>query len=243
MNFFTYNGRSSSEFGLHIESKNVFSAPEYAVEMHSIPGRNGDLIVSGNRFSNIKISYTVFLARKNVAALSDTLRQIKEWLYTEPDRYHDIIDSYDGKHIRLGVICGSLDVEEQLNRVGCFTVSFSCKPYRYSLDGQSSISFTTFPAVLSNPTVFPSSPYIKITGSGTITMTLSSRTANRTWSFQSVSGYIEMDSEAMNFYKDKVLKNGSVTGDGFPMLYSGKTTITVTGTVTRIDIIPRWCSL
>ena len=29
MNFFTYNGQSSADFGLHIESKNVFSAPAF----------------------------------------------------------------------------------------------------------------------------------------------------------------------------------------------------------------------
>ena len=29
MTYFTYNGRSSAEFGLHIEKKDVFSAPEY----------------------------------------------------------------------------------------------------------------------------------------------------------------------------------------------------------------------
>lgn len=29
MSYFVYNGRSSEEFGLRIESKNIFSAPEY----------------------------------------------------------------------------------------------------------------------------------------------------------------------------------------------------------------------
>ena len=29
MTSFTYNGRSSADFGLHIEKKDVFSAPEY----------------------------------------------------------------------------------------------------------------------------------------------------------------------------------------------------------------------
>jgi phage-related protein len=51
MTYFTYNGRSSEEFGLHIQKKDVFSAPEYDAEFTSIPGRSGDLIVSGRRFS------------------------------------------------------------------------------------------------------------------------------------------------------------------------------------------------
>lgn len=44
MTYFTYNGRSSAEFGLHIEKKDVFSAPEYDAEFISIPGRSGDIM-------------------------------------------------------------------------------------------------------------------------------------------------------------------------------------------------------
>ena len=44
MTYFTYNGRSSADFGLHIEKKDVFSAPEYDAEFISIPGRSGDII-------------------------------------------------------------------------------------------------------------------------------------------------------------------------------------------------------
>ena len=61
MTFFTYNGISSADFGLHIESKNIFSAPEYDISFQSIPGRSGDLIVSNNRFANVKVTYTVFV--------------------------------------------------------------------------------------------------------------------------------------------------------------------------------------
>ena len=39
MNYFVYNGVSSLDMGLRIESKNVFSAPEYDVTFQSIPGR------------------------------------------------------------------------------------------------------------------------------------------------------------------------------------------------------------
>ena len=90
MSYFTYNGRSSAEFGLHIEKKDVFSAPEYDAEFISIPGRSGDIINPNRRFANIKVTYTVFLARKNIAALAAVLRDIKGWLYSEPDKYHDV---------------------------------------------------------------------------------------------------------------------------------------------------------
>ena len=174
MTYFTYNGRSSADFGLHIEKKDVFSAPEYDAEFISIPGRSGDIINPNRRFSNIKVTYTVFLARKNTAALASVLRDIKGWLYSEPDRYHELTDSYDTEYFRYGVISGSLDIEEQLNKVGSFTVTFNCKPFKYSFAGQETVSADTSELTITNPTAFESRPYIKLYGSGVVTLNISS---------------------------------------------------------------------
>ena len=156
MTYFTYNGRSSADFGLHIEKKDVFSAPSYDAEFISISGRSGDIINPNRRFSNIKVTYTVFLARKNTAALASVLRDIKGWLYSEPDRYHEITDSYDAGYFRYGVISGNLDIEEQLNKIGCFTVTFNCKPFKYSFAGQQTIAEGNPRLTVTNPTTFDS---------------------------------------------------------------------------------------
>lgn len=244
MTYFTYNGRSSSDFGLHIEKKDVFSAPEYDAEFISIPGRSGDIINPNRRFANIKVTYTVFLARKNTAALASVLRDIKGWLYSEPDRYHEITDSYDAEYFRYGVISGSLDIEEQLNKVGSFTVTFNCNPFKYSYEGQQTIAEGNPRLTVTNPTTFDSRPYIKIYGSGTVRlMIMPDGQGTTTWVISDVDEYIEIDSELMNCFKDTVLKNDTVKGAGFPVLKPGVCTINCTGDVTRIEIIPRWCCL
>ena len=56
MNYFVYNGVSSLDMGLRIESKNVFSAPEYDVTFQSIPGRNGDLILPNGRYPTVQVT-------------------------------------------------------------------------------------------------------------------------------------------------------------------------------------------
>ena len=61
MNYFVYNGVSSLDMGLRIESKNVFSAPEYDVTFQSIPGRNGDLILPNGRYPNVQVTYSCLL--------------------------------------------------------------------------------------------------------------------------------------------------------------------------------------
>ncbi len=243
MTSFTYNGQSSADFGLHIQSKNVFSAPEYDAEFTSIPGRSGDIINSNRRFANVKVTYTVFLARKNTAALAAVLRDIKGWLYSEPDRYHEITDSYDAEYFRYGVISGSLDIEEQMNKVGSFTVTFNCKPFKYSYAGQQTVAADTSELTITNPTVFESKPYIKLYGSGAVTLNVSSGNSTNSWTISSIDEYIEIDSELMNCFKGTVLKNDTVTGDGFPALKSGVSTIACVGDVTRIEVIPRWCCL
>ena len=243
MTYFTYNGRSSADFGLHIETKDVFSAPEYDAEFISIPGRSGDIINPNRRFANIKVTYTVFLARKNAAALAAVLRDIKGWLYSEPDRYHEITDSYDAEYYRYGVISGNLDIEEQLNKVGSFTVTFNCKPYKYSFAGQQTVAADSTSLSVTNPTAFESRPYIKLYGSGAATLNVSSSNSTNSWTISAIDEYIEIDSELMNCFKDTVLKNDTVTGEGFPTLKPGTSTIACAGNVQRIEVIPRWCCL
>lgn len=241
MTYFTYNGRSSAEFGLHIEKKDVFSAPEYDAEFISIPGKSGDIINPNRRFANIKVTYTVFLARKNIAALAAVLRDIKGWLYSEPDRYHELSDSYDAEYFRYGVISGSLDIEEQLNKVGSFTVTFNCKPYKYSFAGQETVSADASELTITNPTAFESKPYIKLYGSGTVRLMIQpSGQGTTTWVISDVDEYIEIDSELMNCFKDTVLKNDAVTGEGFPVLKPGENSIACVGNVRRVEVVPRW---
>ena len=92
MNYFVYNGVSSLDMGLRIESKNVFSAPEYDVTFQSIPGRNGDLILPNGRYPNVQVTYSVFLPAKSIAEslalwgaerLSHTVRQLRYRLHPE----------------------------------------------------------------------------------------------------------------------------------------------------------------
>lgn len=46
MSYFIYNGIKSSDLGVFIQNKNIFSSPKYDASFVSIPGKNGDLISS-----------------------------------------------------------------------------------------------------------------------------------------------------------------------------------------------------
>ena len=70
MNYFEYKGIRSSDMGIRIESKNVFSGPEYEMDFLSIPGRDGDLIAGGGRFPNVQVTYSVFIPAKTTSELA-----------------------------------------------------------------------------------------------------------------------------------------------------------------------------
>lgn len=243
MNSFTYNGVNSLAMGLRIESKNVFSAPAYDTKFQAIPGRDGDLIRTNGRFPNVQITYTVFLPARSQAELSEKLTAVKAWLYAEPDRYHQLTDTYDTLTFRRAVINTQLDVEDQLQKIGVFTVSFSCLPFKFLLSGQQEISVTASPYTLANPTVFAAKPYIKVLGSGAGTLRITGSRYSAKWEFSDIDGYVEIDSEEMNFYKGSVSCNEDVEGDGFPVLRPGNNGISFTGGITGLLIIPRWVTL
>ena len=245
MNSFTYNGVSSLDMGLRIESKNVFSAPQYEVKFRSIPGRDGDLILPNGRYPNVQVTYSVFLPAKTLPELQEKTTAVKAWLFTEPDRYHELRDSYDTETFRRAVINTQLDIEDQLNRIGVFTVSFSCLPYKFLDSGQETETFTDGggSAALTNPTPFASRPLIRVNGDGDGTLLVVNADGILRMELEGVSSYLDIDSGQMNCYKGAVPMNDSVTADRFPMLTPGENHFVFSGGITSLSVKPRWVTL
>lgn len=229
--------------GVRISSKDIFSAPKYDLKFQSIPGRDGDLISPNGRFPNTTVSYTCFIPAKSIQELADKVTAIKCWLYAEPDRYHTLSDSYDTAFFRKAVFNNKLDISDELNKIGVFTVNFSCHPMRFSHTGQAKTTYASSPITLVNPYPFDAKPYLKINGRGTGTLTIQSAKETKIWQFTTLDGYTECDSELMNFYHDTEPKNDIVSGDGFPVFAYGNNTIAFDGGITSIEIMPRWKSI
>ncbi len=231
MNSFTFNGKSSSDFGLLISKKDIYSAPARDVSFISVPGRNGDVIVDNNRYNNIDISYTVsFLKAKERA------KQIKVWL-CQPG-YLRLTDTYQPQYYRLASFASKLPIDELLENVGNAQLIFNCKPFMYAVSGDTTQVFTKT-AYISNPEAYDSLPYIKITGSGNVTLNIGSVG----YSITNISSYIELDCELMSAYKGTTLCNNKINFTEFPTIPPGTSRISWTGTVTKVEIIPRWRTL
>ena len=242
MSNFTFNGHNSNEFDIRIQNKTIYSVPKFDASAISIPGRDGNLLNPSGRFGNVSVSYTCYVPAKSIQDLSDKLTRIKNWLYDKVNQYHDLIDSYDDKFKRRAVFNNKLDISDEARKIGVFTLTFSCLPFRYLLTGLEVINITDTLTVR-NPFNFASKPYIKVYGSGEGTLVIQNEAGNKIWHFSDIDEYVEIDSELMNFFKGTELKNSSVSGDGFPELSKGDNVLSFNGRVTRIEIIPRWVCL
>ena len=62
-NYFVLNGVPSTDFGVYISGQGTFSAPEKDYTFYNVPGRDGSLISSNNRFNNVTLKYEAFICR------------------------------------------------------------------------------------------------------------------------------------------------------------------------------------
>ena len=83
-----------------------------------------------------------------------------------------------------------------------------------------------------------SEPYIKVYGTGDITISINDRPLK----FKNVENYIEVDTELMNCFKDNINQNNRMYSD-FPILNAGENTFTWVGNVIKIELEPRWVKL
>lgn len=237
INQFCFNGKKSyDDMDLIITETPVFSCPKRDIEFTSVPGRSGDIISDNGRFENVTASY-------KVAALADDfnielmLRKIKAWL-AGAIGYCKLSDTYDPNYFRYAALDGKIDFTQKLRAIGEGTIKFNCKPFRYSTEGQQAI-ILTHETALYNPEGFESTPHIKIVGSGDITLYIN----NTAFSITSVDGNIEIDGDIMAAYSGTSLQNNKIHFTDFPKLAPGKNDISFIGSVSEIQITPRWCAL
>lgn len=237
VNFFTFGGVSSRAFNLYITGDRVHSGPERDIERVSVPGRDGDLIIDNGRWKNYQLPVPCFYRalRGDVGAYA---RKIKAWLLAEPAAYRRLEFSYDPDYFRMAAFTGPLDIDTSIRMFGKMEIAFDCKPFKWLKRGQELRDITSTRQII-NPEACNSLPYIKMTGSGDIRLTV----ADRSWNFAGVNGWIEIDSDAMNTYRGTEPQNGKKTGDGYPALLPGVNRFAWEGNVTKVEVIPKWRTL
>ena len=232
-----FKDHSSLEYCLIIQEKGSFKGAARDVTYTSVAGRSGDLITDNGRYKNVTIPYTLALLNTSPYSFTELARLIRNWLLIGQG-YFKLWDTYDKNYYRLASFSDEVDIEQELRDLGSLSLSFNCKPYKYSFEGEKAITITKADKIY-NAEACESKPYIKIFGSGTVTLYIN----NNAFQFTDIDDYLEVDSEMMNTYKDTVPANHKKKGADFPIFQPGYNNISWNGNITRLEIVPRWCSL
>lgn len=249
LNFFEYDGIDSRDFGILIRNKTSYNQFKYTNQYISIPGRDGDIIKSNKKAENIIVEYELIMYANRISgndrnlALRLAIQDVKEWLIPNSN-YKKLTDSYIGADCYYQAnFNGDINFQSLDADTVTFTVTFNCKPYKYLFEGENALTYTYSgsPIYVHNNEIAKAYPYIKITGSGDIKLIVAnSNTGVFGVEISDVSGYVEVDSEMQNCYKGTSSMNNSFTGK-FPILGAGNNAFSAGyGTITQLEIIPRW---
>lgn len=232
INYLRYNEKNSSDFNVFISGESTYSTPARDIETIVVPGRNGTLSISNNRFNNVQITYPAFI----VTEFSKNFAAMKAWLNSSTG-YSMLTDTYDLEHFRLARYSAELDPKmDQFNRHGTFEIYFDCDPRRFLKRGNKPVSVSSG-ASLKNPTLYDSNPLIDVVGSGTIGI-------NGVSVAVSASGETIIDCETQEAYYGSTSRNSDITltNGVFPKMIPGTNTITYSG-FTSVKITPRWWTI
>ena len=228
MHSITFNGHSCSDFGLVTVDAGRRQRAEEQIDEFEIPYRNGDLIIHSGK-------YKPYLREMEFAVMDKTkINLINAGLVGRGI----LTTSLDQGGFFIASVISGLSYQQFLNNIDTFKVGFKVNPFFYLDSGKTIVNITSTPKTLVNLGTKYSEPLIKITGSGDITLTINTQVVV----FTGVIGYISIDTELMACYKDTLNTGDKMTGL-FPVLVTGINTISYTGTVTKIEITPRWREL
>lgn len=234
MNFFVYDGKNSQDLGLLISGEKTYNSPSRDVTTVSIPGRSGDLIIDNGRYNNVEISYTVSF-RKDVP---EKTRALKAWLLSNAG-YRRLEDTYQPEYFRLAAISNATAFEISINRYGTAELIFNCNPFLFSKGGEQTVSIPASGGRIYNPEYFESQPIITVYGNGNGVLSVN----NINYNLSDIDGYVTINSDVGLVYKGTENKNSTVNFIEFPTLQVGENIIDWTGGITKVEIIPRWCTL
>ena len=230
MNTFTYNGTVSSTYGIFIEHRPVVAFPKRVIESIAVPGRSGNLLFDTGAYDNVTLTYQ--------AAYKGNVRQvgvdIATWLYQHD--YLTLTDTYDPSYFRKAVYVSPLNITDIINVAGRAAITFDCKPQRYLLSGLTAITPSSGDDI--SNLYQPALPTISLTGDGVLTV------GSRTVTISGNTGTLVLDSERQTAEVAGNNANSLITlSDGFPVLDNGDTTVSWTGTIANVSIVPNWWTL
>ena len=218
------NGTSLSSLGVIVKNQTRYIKPKRRTTSYYVDGQDGVNIVEGYGYDAYILSFNITL--------------------TDPTKFDQIYALLDGDVILetsddVGKFRYAKVLEDlEYNPVALWketTVEFLIyKPFRY-VKTESNVTLVA-PGNVTNAGTVNSLPLLKLTGTGTVVITIGGRSF--TYVFDTPSVFIDSDSQEAYYLVPTTRKTNKMTG-AFPYLTPGVNAVSWTGTVTELIITPR----
>lgn len=235
LNTFTFGGIASSLYNVYGQGAGMFNKPKRRVESIAIPGKSGDLVIEQNAWENVDITYSCILPQ----AWQSDFDAFVAALHAKKG-YQTLTESMHPGYFRMAVF--SEAISPKITRQytgGSFKLKFNAQPQMYLNSGQVATTLTET-GTITNPTLYPSKPLLKVYGAGNLgiggmTITIASPGYS----------YVYIDCEAMDAYNGATPLNNKITlsSNDFPVFAPGTNNISLGSGITRVEITPRWWTI
>lgn len=165
-NTLTYGNVNSGDYGIYITGEAVYNAPERNVEIISVAGRNGDIVIDKGNFKNVEVTYHAGTYGSDQTDFRTRIGLFRNALKAQSG-YQRLTDTYHPDQYRMAVFVDAFEVEAEPVVAGEFDLVFNAKPQRWLTTGETPVVVADG-GTLNNPTLFPSEPLLAIRGSGTV---------------------------------------------------------------------------
>ena len=231
-----YGGESSTDYGIVVSEAPSFDKPVRKNTVNKIPGRNGAVIFQEDAYEDVTRSYKAWIADYAREDLVSAVSDFTAWLYSKKG-YQRLEDNFEPDIYRLAYFDGGENITNELTQYGSTVIRFTCRPERFLKEGEKEITVGNGDSIY-NPTRFESKPLIYIEGSGEIHVSIKGTTI-----VANVDDYIYIDCERMNAYRlGTENKNGEISGT-FPIIVPGTNGIGITGSATKVVLVPRYFTI
>lgn len=233
-NYLSYGSVLSTDYGVYVIGQQADDSTEREVESVTVAGRSGDLHIDKKRFKNLTVTYTCVIVEEAKRRYEDYI----DALLTEGANKR-LEDGLHPEWTRLGTLRGA--VKPTLSRfrdLYRFDLAFDCGPQKWLKSGEQEVAISDSYEIF-NPTRHPARPLLKVTGAGTIAI------GNERITIATAKDDMTIDCAMEDAYGRNTGQNYNslitLTGQDFPSIPSGKTTITVSGC--SAVLTPRWWKL
>lgn len=230
-----YRGRSSDELSMLVSYPVELAHADPDVDSISVPGVNGDIIQDNLRYKNIDQTIS-FIVRNNLGQHNprEFGRAITNWIAGNDysPLKSDLINGYEWEAL---VDKAPTVVQTDINEA-TVEISFNCKPFLKSLEGQE------WQAVPSNPTNlerWSAEPLWHIKGTGNLVLTVN----DLDYKLNGIDDEVYIDSERGLVYKSLAESRAGLAvfpGNDFPILTPGDNSIKLTGDYNLFEYKPNW---